>query len=617
MRKIVLGMAPGMEILDEGQFGKRIPVQCHICKKRNGRPAVFDLIDGFTPQVLTQHLNSYQHRQGVASLSQKSSGPSSSSASSANSPDKSQSSSQPDDLRDPNAPGDSGGDDAGEESQKVVSHRCPAWCSSFAPAEHKLGQVAETLKTYAKLSGRTTIAHLEKNCLGETLLHDYQFGSNRDEVTIRHRSCTGTVQVTIPSIPADGQPPDHVVCGKCMSLGNDRHVLRTLCRFAQKYYGAFLLRTRLFFPDKVEEELRKIKEVDFYRIGWKTDLDNMMDMSLEELWRAVRSGFYCLPQLRQPAALKDFVATVVKPCMEINPCTWNADVAMNSQKMAERLQNRTLSTVADVELKAACQIANGGLRSNPVFQGLVCALLEITDRKSRGLTTMRNLQLSDTEMDLISEAGISLSLSSGNKKLLKEFGLKFKGVQSNLAKLLSMGLPDPFLSILSDEVLNQNILLVDSLCQRHQDAPRRRLSLAFDKTYCLKSLDVIRGRLGKCWVGSAFEMFAEEQQPGRTGYIPLLDASDEDHEGQEDQGDGVVDGGRVHKADEILEIVIWDPCSTIPGRPRYPVATIPMRYECSGLEMLQVIGQVLEKASNVAHIAARSYGDVFNFFPQC
>lgn len=589
---IVRGMAPDFEFRDPGFHGKRMPVQCHLCSSYRGTISLIDLIDGFTTTPLKQHLSSQCHLRCVASkttksASQSDSGPSASQTSASSGPKEHV------DLEHHEGDDDPVVVDGGEGVLVAVEQgRCMAWSQVHAPSTDKLSKFQETLCTYARLSLRPYAAD---TLSAEGSLHEYQLDLNTMNVTIRHRNCTGFANIP----PAS---PERPVCKLCEGIGKDRYVLKTLVNFATKYAAASLLRIKLFFPDREPEEIKRLKSSDFYVAGTTKDLDAICQESIELLQRRVRSGFLCIPVRSQSKNMREFISCVVKPSLEINPHDWNSQVAMNSRNIAQRLQSRTLSSVEDVELKMACKIANGTLRNNAVLQGLLCSLIEFSERQSRGLSTMRHLNLSDVEMDLISEAGVTLSLAAGNKQLLKMFGLAFKGARTNLSKLHSMGLPDPFMANLSDEVLAQNALLIDSLCQRVKGAPRRHLALAFDKTYLLKSLDVVKNRLGKIWVGSAFEVFEckrADRQLGQSGYIPLRE-DPEDDSGQ----DGVVDGQKVHKADEVLEFLVWDPCSTIKGRPRYPLCTIPCRYECSGLEMLHMVGSVLESGGDyVASIA--------------
>ena len=590
---IVRRMSPQLEILEPKTFGKRIPVRCHVCVAN--RPVVFDLIDGFTPQALRQHLESARHVGGLATFNQRNV-QIDQIAQSADDADGDLGGADGLAQNRPSRRDSSGSDqskskssNSGPASSQECESPCLAWSLNDAPKSDKLAQVAESLKMYTGLCARQAISNLNQieKMLDEEdggLLHDYQVDLNTGNVTIRHRNCTRKASMIDPGMGSVCR----AVCKKCRDLGKDRYILRVLAKFVLKHYAAQLLRARFFFPEQVETIIEDIKQNDIYRQGITKDLDSVITMQVSQLQRFVRSSFLCIPQTRQPENLKFYIGTVVKPCMEINPNDWNAEIAAHSQTLAKKISSKGLCSVQDVELKMACKIANGSLRNHSVLQGLLCALIERAERQDRGVHTMRRLTLSETEMDMISEAGVSLSMAAGNKSLLKMFGLAFKSPKATLLGLHSMSLPEPFLANLSSEILSQNGLLIDAAYVRHQAAPRRRLTMAFDKTYLLKSIDIAQIRMGKCWIGSAFEAFAENDQQGTQGYIKLLE------DDRDDSANLVMDASKVQRADELCEFLVWDPASTLKGRPRFPLCSVPMRYECSSLEMLHLVGTVLE-----------------------
>ncbi|CAE7640327.1 unnamed protein product, partial [Symbiodinium microadriaticum] len=56
------------------------------------------------------------------------------------------------------------------------------------------------------------------------------------------------------------------------------------------------------------------------------------------------------------------------------------------------------------------------------------------------------------------------------------------------------------------------------------------------------------------------------------------------------------DAANLHYAMEMLECLVWDPA--VPRIPRYSLCCVPMGYKCSGRDMLEIIGRIMESAGS-------------------
>ena len=173
------------------------------------------------------------------------------------------------------------------------------------------------------------------------------------------------------------------------------------------------------------------------------------------------------------------------------------------------------------------------------------------------------------------------------------FGMAFAGGKVKMTDLHAASLPDPFMANLETEILGTNAHLIETMFRKEATAPSRRLVMAIDKTYALKSLDIVQNRLGKCWVGSAYMPNEDpEDRPGCNGYIKLREPSEEDDEN--DPCDMVLNTSKVTRAHEIMECLVWDPASCVKGRPRFSLCCTPMIYQTSAEQMLSLFGTILQ-----------------------
>ena len=601
---MVRGLTPTLDLLEPGLHGKRLPVRCNICKRSRRGEVIFDIINGRSPGLLLQHLRSAGHVRAMSDQKQKN-------GQNARKLENQEGANNdgPGGGDDGDGPGGSGGhrddrhdpdgddfghgpeDPDGEHASLEAKLPCQSWSLNEAPQNQKVTKLPDTLSLYASLNNRQGIRDVDLAVERQTdssWLHDYNLDMNTGDITIRHRNCNSL------GVSRPGQSgTSRVICQECWSLGNSRFLVKTLTRFATKYFAAVLLRARLFRPDDVEKVLTQLRGSDMYHAGHQAEIEAVCSMEVEVLQRFVRSTFMSVPARVQSDSFKLFLCTVVKPCVDVSSNTWNSQVIVQSEVLAKHLSNQTLRSVQDIEMKLACKVANGALRNHSMLQGLLISFLAMAERRDRGVQTMRNLQLAPRELELVAEAGAALSMAASNKQVLKMFGMAFAGGKVKMTDLHAASLPDPFMANLETEILGTNAHLIETMFRKEATAPSRRLVMAIDKTYALKSLDIVQNRLGKCWVGSAYMPNEDpEDRPGCNGYIKLREPSEEDDEN--DPCDMVLNTSKVTRAHEIMECLVWDPASCVKGRPRFSLCCTPMIYQTSAEQMLSLFGTILQ-----------------------
>ena len=118
-------------------------------------------------------------------------------------------------------------------------------------------------------------------------------------------------------------------------------------------------------------------------------------------------------------------------------------------------------------------------------------------------------QMSNTEMDLVREAGALLALNNCSDQLMANFGFNRESclrAHGKIDNLLSNGLPCPALSALWPDILQKNAAAVDSLIPRAANLPQRRMVVCIDFTYLLKLHAVMQLHGQKVVIGAPFAM---------------------------------------------------------------------------------------------------------------
>ena len=220
---------------------------------------------------------------------------------------------------------------------------------------------------------------------------------------------------------------------------------------------------QLFDPDHVQDIQQEIANSPVQQGQFQNSLVAVSKLTTQVLQRFVRTQFLSIPRDKWTVPFQEFCCSTVIPSLEIHVPSWNAKVVRGAKEMANKIRSRNLSDLSELNLRMACQVASGCLNEHPLVQGILVAALELAHRKRHGATTMKNLQVSDLELSIMSEAGCMISLAANNMHLLRAFGLAFTVPRLPLANLQGVGLPEPFLAISCPTMLQSNARLIESI----------------------------------------------------------------------------------------------------------------------------------------------------------
>lgn len=142
--------------------------------------------------------------------------------------------------------------------------------------------------------------------------------------------------------------------------------------------------------------------------------------------------------------------------------------------------------------------------------GLMLQCIDVIEREERGSETLKKQRLmSDTELELVKDAGSLLALNGCNDSLMRTLGFNKESclrAHGKVDNLLECGLPCPPLAPVWGEVMEQNAACLHSLVPMAENMPHRRFVICFDFTYLLKLHAVVRLHLQKGVVGSPFRL---------------------------------------------------------------------------------------------------------------
>lgn len=211
----------------------------------------------------------------------------------------------------------------------------------------------------------------------------------------------------------------------------------------------------------------------------------------------------------------------------------------------------------DLNLKIMKGIVAGRLDQNPFIQGLLVACLRVAEKEERGVLSLRGRKpgSSETETCLVQEAAVTFAVAGGNKELASKLGQSLHAGRVDLDALHSKGLPNPMLSLMDAQQMERNLELIDQKFPRSADAPARRLILAIDHTYLIRTLVQEKWKGVAGLVGSPWTPFKEHDAFMDLRALP----------------EGAT---RKEKASMMLCCLLWNPCSV--NRETYSLASMPM-----------------------------------------
>ena len=634
---------PGIfQFLPPGSEKKQQPVLCRLCSHSKQKRTVFDVVTRRTLRYMSQHCATDRHKTAVARWGgmnpQRFHYP--------GAPDNP----DPEDLIDlqegdgldrrsdrraPEGPddpddGDDGGDGAGSGGRINMEVRRVGFQLAKFP-NSRLARLTKEFTWYLDHTKIDSAQHmsrrakqLQKSCASknpkpdqdedddaeEVLQHRYLYDKTAENHTLFHRSCPGVLNKQ-GILRASKTWSGDFVCSACMGLATEKSIVKRVCKFHAKCFAADLLKARLHNDCGAEEMYDKELHSPLAKLCkmYVVDLEKIYKKSLLDLQCHVREKFLSIPVMRRHPSYQFMIGANVLPLVDVNIHGVNKGNMKQATILAKCVAEKSMPSLSDIDLKLGCYVASGGLRSHPMVHGILIMLVERLRRADRGVLSFKNLQLSDEERSVVSEAGMLLSVAACNKHLFREFGLLHAKPRVDLHTLLQSSLPDPFLSLSDADILHQNALLVENMLPRRPDMTGRRFCLAFDKTYLLKQVCVLRHRLGKGLVGTAWRLdlgSALHQDTPPEASKKMLDkavagclrALPSEEDGT-DATQGALEsmsadvGKPVDHANEMLEILLWDPACKLPGRPRFPLLSLPMAYKCSAEEMMYILGIAL------------------------
>ena len=302
----------------------------------------------------------------------------------------------------------------------------------------------------------------------ENAKHRYSYDASDGSWTIISGDCMGVAVATRGNIQG------RKVCPQCLLLGKPKQVVRTVCRFMMKYYMAQLLSCQLFHGQAALAELEEqIRAGAFYK-KYAVRMSSLMKLPALQKQQYVRASW--LKDHTGTKAVKDFVAIVVKPCLQVNVNSIPDQLAEISARFTCILAGGRASEQDMIDLKLASSVISGRLQGHPLIQGLALQCHRKLEKEERGVG-MQGRRSSHTELEayLIRDAGVQLAIAAGNSTLAREFGLNPSSHKVKFDMLSERNLPVPALAVCWPDVLQQNFLLTDQRFLRPQTAPKRSL----------------------------------------------------------------------------------------------------------------------------------------------
>lgn len=192
-----------------------------------------------------------------------------------------------------------------------------------------------------------------------------------------------------------------------------------------------------------------------------------------------------------------------------------------------------------VNAKIASAAVSGKLEQSPLIQGILCRLIGRLDKRSRGMNTEhgRTKACSETETRLLEGAASTLAVLGASTAVCSELGQRKTKERVDLDTLLSMGVPNPCLTLLYQSQLEENLIVIDQAFPGDDKIPARRLVLGLDCTYLTKSMCQHRIRETAGLVGAPYST----SNPG-LAFTPISKRK-----------------SSLPKAPLMLEMLMWDP----------------------------------------------------------
>ena len=353
--------SPHIELLEAGTLGRKLPFKCHLCKTR-GFPQgkIGDLCNiNCMRSFIDRHVKSRKHQDALAAFNQEAAGP--------------------------------------------VMEPCEGvWLDDPGTSGH-LYEIRREFDVWAKLANIKRFAR-----------HSYQHDANRDTWHLRAQKC----QHECERLAEEGP----VVCRECMNLGKCKSVSKTVMKFSYKFWPARWLSARLWHTqDAVRELETEIRESGSYKAD-PARFEQLMNLNLWQLQQVVRAGWESSPEDWATEASRDFLQICVRPCLLTNVQTVPKNLVDVAARFSAALASGRANDADAVNIRIAAACLDGRMDEHPFLQGVALQCLRMVEKNRRGIETMsgrRSLE-SAKEADLIRQAGLTMAINCGNKRLAQK-----------------------------------------------------------------------------------------------------------------------------------------------------------------------------------------------------
>ena len=334
--------------------------------------------------------------------------------------------------------------------------------------------------------------------------HKYVRDHETQEWYVRHSDCMRK--------NADG------VCANCRSLGRKQGVLKMVIRFAVKHAAARVLNARLFAgKEELGKVLEKLKQSNLYA-RHQVRMDKILALTDPDLQAFVRASFQHESRNLDAPVHNDFYEAVVRPAMAVNVSRMGNEFSELLSRLSGCLASGRLTEMEEVNGRIAAAALSGRLENHPMIQGLTMSAIRLLEKQASGLEGLRGRprEVSETEYNLVADAGLSFAVAGGNTSLARKFGQKASAGRVAFDGLNKKDLPRPALALRFEGLVKENLDAIDRRLLTVPGVPPRRLFVAFDATYLQPCLSQCSIQGQAALVGGAWHQSQQDHS-----YYPL------------------------------------------------------------------------------------------------
>ena len=193
--------------------------------------------------------------------------------------------------------------------------------------------------------------------------------------------------------------------------------------FSMVFLFEFFDLARIFQGEEAVQNMEKeIRDSRIYQRD-PTTLDNLINLKTHQLQQYVRSAWMSNPLSNTTESTNSFMDMVIKPSLDVNLNSIPENFTQIVAKFGVMMTSGNVTESEAAKVKVAIGALDGRLDSHPFLHGLSLQCLRLVDKENRNITTMagRRDKESEKERQLIADAGLSLALASGNRRLAQQF----------------------------------------------------------------------------------------------------------------------------------------------------------------------------------------------------